>query len=34
MVLSRQGLKSNRLQTLADNDSAAEPSAYKEGRSA
>ena len=33
MVLSRQGLKSNRLQTLADNDPAAEPSAYKEGRS-
>lgn len=33
MVLSRQGIKGNRLQTLAENGSAAEPSVYKEGRS-
>ncbi|NWB56463.1 hypothetical protein [Pseudomonas sp. F8002] len=33
MVLSRQGLKGNRLQTLTGNSSNAEPPLYEEGRS-
>jgi hypothetical protein len=34
MVLSRQGIKGTRLQTLADDNPPAEPSVYEEGRSA
>lgn len=34
MVLSRQGIKGTRLQTLADDNPPAESSVYKEGRSA
>ncbi|MBT1266460.1 hypothetical protein [Pseudomonas sp. VS38] len=33
MVLSRQGLKGNRLQTLTGNSSNVEPPLYEEGRS-
>ncbi|NWC94094.1 MULTISPECIES: hypothetical protein [unclassified Pseudomonas] len=33
MVLSRQGIKGNRLQTLAENGPTVEPPIYEEGRS-